>query len=35
MIFAKIVNFIERRENINEDMLEQLTEIVLDEEKAQ
>lgn len=35
LIFAKLVNFIEKRENINEDMKEELTEIVLDEEKAQ
>lgn len=35
LIFAKLVNFIEKRENINEDMKDELTEIVLDEEKAQ
>lgn len=33
-IFAKAVNFIEKRENINDEMKEALTEIVLDEEKA-
>ncbi len=35
LIFAKIVKLIEKRENVNEDMLEQLTEVCLDEEKAQ
>ena len=34
-IFAKLVNFIETRENINDEMKEQLTEVVLDDEKAQ
>ena len=34
-IFCKVVNFIEKRENVTEDMKEQLTELVLDEEKAQ
>jgi len=34
-IFTKLVNFIEKRENINDEMKEQLTDIVLDDEKAQ
>jgi len=34
-IFAKLVHFIEKRENINEDMKEDLEAIVLDEDKAQ
>mgnify|MGYP003908702255 CR=1 FL=1 len=34
-IFTKLVNFIEIRENINDEMKEQLTDIVLDDEKAQ
>ena len=33
-IFARIVNFIEKRENVNEDIKDELTTIVLDEEKA-
>ena len=33
-IFAKLVYFIERRENVNDEMKEKLTEITLDEEKA-
>jgi nucleolar protein 56 len=35
LIFSKLVHFIEKRENINEDMKDDLTAIVLDEEKAQ
>lgn len=35
IIFSKLVNFIEKRENINDDMKEQLTDVVLDDEKAQ
>jgi nucleolar protein 56 len=35
IIFTKLVDFIEIRENINDDMKEQLTDIVLDDEKAQ
>jgi nucleolar protein 56 len=34
-IFCKVVNFIEKRENVNDDMKDKLTELVLDEEKAQ
>jgi nucleolar protein 56 len=34
LIFSRLVNFIEKRENINEDMKDDLTAIVLDEEKA-
>lgn len=34
-IFCKVVNFIEKRENVNDEMKEELTDIVLDEEKAQ
>jgi len=33
-IFCKAVNFIEKRENVNDEMKDELTEIVLDEEKA-
>lgn len=33
-IFCKCVHFIENRENVNDEMKEALTEIVLDEEKA-
>ena len=33
-LFSKCVHFIEKRENINDEMKEKLTEIVLDEEKA-
>lgn len=35
LIFAKLVHFIEKRENIDEDMKDDLAAIVLDEEKAQ
>lgn len=35
IIFSKLVNFIEKRENINDELKEQLTDIVLDDEKAQ
>lgn len=35
IIFTKLVNFIEKRENINDEMKEQLTDIVLDDDKAQ
>lgn len=34
-IFCKVVHFIQQRENINDDMKDELTELVLDEEKAQ
>lgn len=34
-IFTKLVNFIEKRENITDEMKEQLQDIVLDDEKAQ
>jgi len=34
-IFTKLVNFIEKRENINDEMKDDLTNIVLDDEKAQ
>ena len=34
-IFAKVVNLIEQRENVNDEMKEKLEEVVLDEEKAQ
>ena len=34
-IFCKVVKHIERRENVVEDIKEKLTEIVLDEDKAQ
>ena len=34
-IFSKLVHFIEKRENITDDMKEQLVDIVLDDEKAQ
>lgn len=34
-IFTKLVHFIENRESINDEMKEQLTDIVLDDEKAQ
>lgn len=33
-IFAKVVKLVERRDNVTEDILEELTEVVLDEEKA-
>lgn len=34
-IFSKLVHFIEKRENITDDMKEQIVDIVLDDEKAQ
>ena len=34
-IFSKLIFHIEKRENINDDMKEQLVDIVLDDEKAQ
>jgi len=34
-IFTKLVNHIEKRENINDDLKEELTSILLDDEKAQ
>jgi len=34
-IFTKLVNFIEKRENITDEMKDDLTNIVLDDEKAQ
>ena len=34
-IFCKCVHFIQNRETVNDDMKDELTEIVLDEEKAQ
>jgi len=33
-IFSKVVHFIETRENVKEEMKEALTQIVLDEDKA-
>jgi len=33
-IFVKCVNLIEKRDNVTEELKESLTEIVLDEEKA-
>lgn len=35
LIFSRLVHYIEKRENISEDMKDDLTAIVLDEEKAQ
>lgn len=34
-IFCKVVRFIEKRENVTEDMKDELTNLVLDDEKAQ
>lgn len=34
-IFCKVVNFIQNRENVIEEIKEELTDIVLDEDKAQ
>ena len=34
-IFTKLVNHIESRDGVNDEMKEQLTDIVLDDEKAQ
>ena len=34
-IFSKLVHYIEKRENITDDMKEQIVDIVLDDEKAQ
>jgi len=34
-IFCKVVRFVEKRENVTEDIKEELAELVLDEEKAQ
>jgi nucleolar protein 56 len=34
-IFCKAVKLIEKRDNINDELKEQLTEVVLDEDKAQ
>ena len=34
-IFCKVVHMIEKRENVTDDIKEQLTELVLDEDKAQ
>jgi len=34
-IFTKLVNKFEKRENITDDMKEQITDVVLDDEKAQ
>lgn len=34
-IFTKLVHLVEKRENINDEMKERITEIVLDDEKAQ
>ena len=33
-IYSKVVHLIEKRDNITDDMKEQLTDIVLDEDKA-
>lgn len=35
IIFTKLINVVEKRDNINDDMKEQITDIVLDDEKAQ
>ena len=35
IIFSKLVYMIEKRENINDEMKEQINDIVLDDEKAQ
>jgi len=35
LIFTKLVHMIEHRENINDEMKDKITEIVIDEEKAQ
>jgi nucleolar protein 56 len=34
-IFTKLVNVLEKRDNINDEMKEQINDIVLDDEKAQ
>lgn len=34
-IFTKLVHLVEKRENINDEMKERITDIVLDDEKAQ
>jgi len=34
-IFAKLVNLLEKRDNITDEMKEQINDIVLDDEKAQ
>lgn len=34
-IFAKLVHLLEKRDNITDEMKEQITDIVLDDEKAQ
>jgi nucleolar protein 56 len=34
-IFCKVVHLIEKRENVNDELKESLTDVVLDEEKAQ
>lgn len=34
-IFSKLVNLLEKRDNITDEMKEQITDIVLDDEKAQ
>ena len=34
-IFCKVVRFVEKRENVTEDIKDELTDLVLDEEKAQ
>jgi nucleolar protein 56 len=34
-IFSKLVNLIEKRDNITDDLKEQIMDIVLDDEKAQ
>ena len=35
IIFTKLINVLEKRDNITDDMKEQITDIVLDDEKAQ
>lgn len=34
-IYTKVVNLVEKRENVTDEIKEQLTDVVLDEEKAQ
>lgn len=35
VIFTKLVHLVEKRENITDEMKERITDIVLDDEKAQ
>ena len=34
-IFSKLVNLVEKRENVTDEMKERITDVVLDDEKAQ